>query len=133
MRFIFYQIKDWLWKYRHVVNDSSILLCSRDGKKVIHSIRNSFEALFIFINGDMNRFQCCTCCQIKCVKVTAPNRWQIWRSSKLSYFTQSFTSKWPPYPCWLSNWLTIRGTISVTANYLGSPPSYYKYNNVKKY
>ncbi|EFX87933.1 hypothetical protein DAPPUDRAFT_311374 [Daphnia pulex] len=34
--------KDWLWKYRNIVNDSSILLCSRDGKKipVLHLLPN---------------------------------------------------------------------------------------------
>nr|CAH0101790.1 unnamed protein product [Daphnia galeata] len=36
------KVRDWLWKYRHVVNDSSLLLCSRDGKKipVLHLLPN---------------------------------------------------------------------------------------------
>ncbi|KAK4025915.1 hypothetical protein OUZ56_014950 [Daphnia magna] len=36
------RVRDWLWKYRHVVNDSSQLLCSRDGKKipVLHLLPN---------------------------------------------------------------------------------------------
>jgi hypothetical protein len=37
----FYLLKDWLWKYRNIVNDSSILLCSRDGKKVMMIIKCS--------------------------------------------------------------------------------------------
>ncbi|XP_046641915.1 protein singed wings 2-like isoform X1 [Daphnia pulicaria] len=36
------KVRDWLWKYRNIVNDSSILLCSRDGKKipVLHLLPN---------------------------------------------------------------------------------------------
>ncbi|XP_057367279.1 protein singed wings 2-like [Daphnia carinata] len=36
------KVRDWLWKYHHVVNDSSHILCSRDGKKipVLHLLPN---------------------------------------------------------------------------------------------
>lgn len=32
--------QEWLWKNHHIVNDSSLLLCSRDGKKVIENTNN---------------------------------------------------------------------------------------------
>ncbi len=72
------------------------------------------------------RFQCCTCCPIWCAKVvgsTTRQRWPSWKSTKSSYSTPSSTSKWLPFAFSLSNWHTTRGTISVTASYLGSPPS----------